>query len=137
MTNEEMAKRLKTMFNTLPEDEIFERFKEALAGVCIESLKEKDHDLNLSRHYKKCYNCLAEQFILNYIDDKSISAVLEDMASGKLYSTWVIFVEMFSTGIVSLIAKDGGKFPVVENILDNSGISIKTWVNFLISLPRR
>ena len=132
MTNEEMAKGLKTMFSTMTEDEIFERFKEALAGVCIESLKEKDHDINLSRHYKKCYNYLAEQFVLNYIDDKSISTVLEDMACDRFHNTWLVFL-----GIVRCIVKDGKKFHGIENIIDNSGISRTTWVKFFDSLPRR
>ena len=131
MTNKEMTKRLKTMFSTMTEDEIFELSKEALAEVCIESLKEKDHDINLSRHYKKCYNCLAEQFVLNYIDDKSISNVLEDMASGKFYNTWLVFL-----GVTRGIVKDGGKFHGIENIIDNSGISKTTWVNFFDILPR-
>ena len=132
MTNEEMTKRLKTMFSTMTEDEIFELSKEALAEVCIESLKEKDHDLNLSRHYKKCYNCLAEQFGLNYIDGKSISTVIDDNASGKFYNTWLVFL-----GIVRCIVKDGGKFHGIENIIDNSGISRTTWVKLFDYLPRR
>ena len=132
MTNKEMTKRLKTMFSTMTEDEIFELSKEALAEVCIESLKEKDHDLNLSRHYKKCYNCLAEQFVLNYIDDKSISNVIYDNAIGKFYNTWLVFL-----GIARCIVKDGKKFHGIENIIDNSGISRKTWVKFFDSLPRR
>lgn len=131
MTNKEMTKRLKTMFSTMTEDEIFELSKEALAEVCIESLKEKDHGLNLSRHYKKCYNYLAEKFVLNYIDGKSISAVLEDMASGKFYNTWLVFL-----GVTRGIVKDGGKFHGIENIIDNSGIPKTTWVNFFDILPR-
>ena len=132
MTNKEMTKRLKTMFSTMTEDEIFELSKEALAEVCMESLKEKDCGLNFTGKCKKCYDYLAEQFILNYTDGKSISTVIYDNTSGKFYNTWLVFL-----GIARHIVKNDGKFHGIEDIIDNSGISRKTWTKFFDSLPRR
>ena len=75
----------------MKKEEMFEACVEALAEVaqevCMKSLKEKDRDLNLTGKYKKCYNYLAEQFIRNYIDGKSMFDVMDDTMSDRFYNT--------------------------------------------------
>ena len=109
---------------------MFEACAEALAEVaqeiCMKSLKEKDCALKLTGKYKKCYDYLAEQFIRNYIDGKSMCDVMDDTMSGKFYNTWLAFLEM-----VKRVVRDGGKFRGVENIINSSGISRKNWMKFL------
>ena len=120
----------------MKKEEMFEACVEALAEVaqevCMETLKEKDRDLNLTGKCKKCYNYLAEQFIRNYIDGKSMFDVMDDTMSDRFYNTWLVFL-----GIVRLIVKDGKKFHGIENIISASGIPRKTWVIFIDAIPKR
>ena len=110
----------------MKKEEMFEVYAKAALEVCMETLKEKDHDLKLTGKCKKCYDYLAEQFIRNYIDGKSMFDVMDDTMSGKFYNTWLVFLEM-----VKRVVEDGGKFRGVENIINNSGISRKVWIKFL------
>ena len=75
-----------------------EAYVEALAEVaqetCMESLKEKDHDLNLTGECKERYDFLAEQFILTYIRGKSLFSILDDLESGKFYNTWLAVLSL-------------------------------------------
>ena len=105
---------------------------EVAQELCMESLKEKDCALKLTGKCKKCYDYIAEQFILNYINGKSMFDAMDDTMSGKFYDTW----KGFLCG-VKYVVEYGGKFHGIENILDNSGISRKTWVKFFDSLPKR
>ena len=109
--------------------------KEVFVGVaqetCMETLKEKDSTIKLTGKCKECYDYLAEQFILNYIDGKSMSDVMDDTKSDKFYNTW----KGFLCG-VKYVVKDGGKFRGslgrgIEDIVNNSGISRKVWIKFL------
>ena len=111
--------------------EMVEVFAEVDLELRVESLKEKDCDLNLTGKCKKCYDYLAEQFIRNYINGKSMFDVMDDTMSGKFYNTWLAFL-----GAVKYIVKDGGKFRGIEDIVNNSGISRKTWIKFLDQLKR-
>ena len=95
MKNGEIAKRLETLVSTMTEDELFELFTKAI---------KEDYDLNSC---KKCSDCLAEQFILNYIGSKHIFA---------------------------LMVKDAVKASGIEAVINNSGISRKTWEKIL---PKR
>lgn len=111
--------------------EMVEVFAEVALELCMETLKEKDCDLKLTGKCKKCYDYLAEQFILNYINGKSMFDVMDDTMSGKFYDTW----KGFLCG-VKYIVEDGGKFHGslgrgIEDIVNNSGISRKTWIKFL------
>ena len=104
---------------------------ECMYELCMETLKEKDCDLKLTGKYKKCYDYLAEQFILNYINGKSMLTITDDIRGGKFYNTW----KGFLCG-VKYIVEDGGKFHGsigrgIEDIVNNSGISRKTWIKFL------
>ena len=117
---------------TMKNDEISKALAEVAQEVCMKSLKEKDRDLNLTGKCKKCYNCLAEQFIRNYIDGKTMTTVMYDTMGDRFYNTWLVFL-----GIVRCIVRDDGKFHGIENIINNSGISRKTWVKFFDSLPKR
>ena len=106
--------------------EMVEVYAKAALEVCMESLKEKDCALKLTGKYKKCYDYLAEQFIRNYIDGKSMFDVMDDTMSDRFYNTWLASLKM-----VKLVVRDGGKFRGVENIINSSGISRKTWIKFL------
>ena len=115
----------------MKKEEMVEVFAEVALELCMETLKEKDRDLNLTGKCKKCYDYLAEQFIRNYIDGKSMFDVMDDTMSGKFFNTW----KGFLCG-VHYIVEDGGKFHGsigrgIEDIVNNSGISRKTWIKFL------
>ena len=99
---------------------------EVAQELCMETLREKDRDLNLTGKCKKCYDYLAEQFICNYTDGKSMFDVMGDTMGDRFYNTWLAFL-----GIVRCIVKEGGKFHGIENIINSSGISRKTWIKFL------
>ena len=108
-----------------------EVFAEAALELCMDNLKEKDHDLNLTGKCKKCYDYIAEQFILNYINGKSMFDVMDDTMSGRFYNTW----KGFLYGVKYVVEYDG-KFHGsigrgIEDIVNNSGISRKVWVKFL------
>ena len=111
--------------------EMVEVFADVALELCMENLKEKDCDLKLTGKCKKCYDYAAEQFILNYINDKSMFDVMDDVMSGKFYNTW----KGFLCG-VNYIVEGGGKLHGslgrgIEDIVNNSGISRKTWIKFL------
>ena len=114
----------------MKKEEMFEACVEALAEVaqevCMKSLKEKDCDLNLTGKCKKCYDYLAEQFIRNYVDGKNMFTIMDDTTGDRFYNTWLVFL-----GIVRCIVKEGKKFHGIENIINSSGISRKTWVIFI------
>ena len=128
---EKLAKFVKETPKEVLRKLIVETMPECMYELCIETLKEKDCDLKLTGKYKKCYDYLAEQFIPNYIDDKSMLTITDDIRSGKFYNTW----KGFLCG-VKYIVEGGGKFygsigRGIEDIVNNSGISRKTWVKFL------
>lgn len=106
--------------------EMVEAISEVAQETCMESLKEKDYDLKLTGKFKNCYDYLTEQFILNYTRGKSLFSILDDIDSGKFSNTWLAFL-----GMVKGFVKDGRNFHDIEDILNNSGISRKTWIKFL------
>ena len=111
--------------------EVVEVFAEAALELCMENLKEKDCALKLTGKCKKCYDYTAEQFILNYINGKSMFDVMDGIKSGKFYNTW----KGFLCG-VKYIVEGGGRLHgslgrSIEDIVNNSGISRKTWMKFL------
>ena len=111
--------------------EMVEVFDDVALELCMKTLKEGDCDLKLTGKCKKCYDYIAEQFILNYINDKSMFDVMDDAMSGKFYNTW----KGFLCG-VKYVVEDGGKFHGslgrgIEDIVNNSSISRKTWIKFL------
>ena len=111
--------------------EMVEVFADVALELCMKTLKEGDCDLKLTGKCKKCYDYIAEQFILNYINGKSMFDVMDDTMSGKFYNTW----KGFLCG-VNYIVEDGGKFHGslgrgIEDIVNNSGISRKIWIKFL------
>ena len=119
------------MVKSKSKDELRSAFFEAAQDFCIETLEEKDCGLNLTGKLKKCYDYLAEQFTYNYMKGKSLTNILEDTGSDKFYNTW----KGFLCG-VKYIVEDGGKFHGsigrgIEDIVNNSGISRKTWMKFL------
>ena len=106
-------------------------FAEAMYELCMETLKEGDCDLKLTGKCKKCYDYIAEQFILNYISGKSMFDVMDDAMSGKFYNTWKGFLCE-----VKYVVEYDGKFQGslgrgIEDIVNNSGISRKVWIKFL------
>ena len=116
--------------------EMVEVYAKAAQEICMETLKEKGHDLNFAGKCKKCYDYIAEQFILNYINGKSMLTITDDIRGGKFYNTW----KGFLCG-VKYIVEDGGKFHGslgrgIEDIVNNSGISRKTWIKFVDQLER-
>ena len=111
--------------------EMVEVFADVALELCMENLKEKDCDLKLTGKCKKCYDYIAEQFILNYINGKSMFDVMDDAMSGKFYNTWKGFLYG-----VKYVVEYGGKFHGslgrgIEVIVNNSGISRKVWIKFL------
>lgn len=111
--------------------EMVEVFADVALELCMKTLKEGDCDLKLTGKCKKCYDYIAEQFILNYINGKSMFDVMDDVMSGKFYNTW----KGFLCG-VNYIVEDGGKFHGsfgrgIEDIVNNSSISRKVWIKFL------
>ena len=111
--------------------EMVEVFDDVALELCMENLKEKDRDLKLTGKCKKCYDYVAEQFILNYINGKSMFDVMDDTMSGKFYNTW----KGFLCGVKYVVEYDG-KFHGslgrgIEDIVNNSSISRKVWIKFL------
>ena len=111
--------------------DVVEVFAEVALELCMDNLKEKDHALKLTGKCKKCYDYAAEQFILNYINGKSMFDVMDDTMSGKFYNTW----KGFLYGVKYVVEYDG-KFHGslgrgMEDIVNNSSISRKTWIKFL------
>ena len=129
------GEKLVKLVKETPKEELKKLFAKAIPEVmyelCMETLKERDCDLKLTSKCKKCYDYIAEQFILNYINGKSMLTITDDIRSGKFYNTW----KGFLCG-VKYIVEDGGKFHGsigrgIEDIVNNSGISRKTWIKFL------
>ena len=128
---EKLAKFVKETPREVLRKLIVEAMPECMYELCMETLKEKDCDLKLTGKCKKCYDYIAEQFILNYINGKSMFDVIDDIRSCKFYNTW----KGFLCG-VTYIVEGGGKFHGslgrgIEDIVNNSGISRKTWIKFL------
>ena len=123
------------ILNTMSEDELRLNFIEAAQDFYMETLEEKDRDLNLTGKCKKCYDYLAEQFTSNYMEGKSLFTFLEDVGRDKFYNTWLVFLEI--ARCIVRDGGDGGEFSGIGNIINNSGISRKTWLKFFDSLPRR
>ena len=116
--------------------EMVEVYAKAALEICMDNLKEKDCALKLTGKCKKCYDYIAEQFIRNYIDGKSMFDIMDDTMSDRFYNTWLASLKM-----VKHIVRDGGKFHGsigrgIEDIVNNSGISRKTWMKFLDQLER-
>ena len=129
------GEKLVKLVKETPKEELKEMFAKAIPEVmyelCMETLKERDCDLKLTGKCKKCYDYTAEQFILNYISGKSMFDVTDDIRSGKFYNTW----KGFLCGVKYVVEYDG-KFHGslgrgIEDIVNNSGISRKTWIKFL------
>ena len=129
------GEKLVKLVKETPEEELKKLFAEAMHEsmyeLCMEALKERDCDLKLTGKCKKCYDYIAEQFILNYINGKSILTITDDIRSGKFYNTW----KGFLWG-VKYVVEDGGKFHGslgrgIEDIVNNSSISRKVWIKFL------
>lgn len=129
------GEKLVKLVKETPKEELEKLFAKAIHEnmyeLCMETLKERDCDLKLTGKCKKCYDYISEQFILNYINGKSMFDVIDDIRSGKFYNTW----KGFLCG-VNYIVEDGGKFHGsigrgIEDIVNNSGISRKTWMKFL------
>ena len=129
------GEKLVKLVEETPKEELEKLFAKAIHEnmyeLCIETLEEKDRGLNLTGKCKKCYDYLAELFTYNYMKGKSLETILEDAGRGKFYNTW----KGFLCGI-KYIVEDGGKFHGsigrgIEDIVNNSGISRKTWIKFL------
>lgn len=102
---------------------------EVAVDHCVEALEKRDYDLNFSGKFKKCYYYLAEQFSLRYVkvtDTPTLIDLIDEIATDKFYNTWLVFL-----GIVKCFVKDGRNFHGIEDIVNNSRISRKTWVKFL------
>ena len=129
------GEKLVKLVKETPKEELEKLFAKAIHEnmyeLCMETLKEKDCALKLTGKCKKCYDYTAEQFILNYINGKSMFDVMDDTMSGKFYDTW----KGFLCG-VKYVVEYGGKFHGsigrgIEDIVNNSRISRKTWMKFL------
>lgn len=137
MTNKKQinVEKLVKLVEETPRKELEKLFAEAAHEssyeLCMENLKERDRDLNLTGKLKKCYDYSAEQFTYNYMKGKSVFDVLDDIRSCKFYNNW----KGFLCG-AAYVVEYGGKFHGslgrgIEDIVNNSGISKKVWVKFL------
>ena len=131
INGEKLAKFVKETPKEVLKKLVVEAMPEVMYEVCMENLKEKDCALKLTGKCKKCYDYTAEQFISNYIDGKSMFDITDDIRSGKFYNTW----KGFLCGVKYVVEYDG-KFHGsigrgIEDIVNNSGISRKTWIKFL------
>ena len=129
------GEKLVKLVKETPEEELKKMFAEAIHEnmheLCMKTLEEGDCDLKLTGKCKKCYDYAAEQFILNYIDGKSMLTIIDDTSSGKFYNTW----KGFLCGAKYIVEYDG-KFHGslgrgIEGIVNNSRISRKVWIKFL------
>ena len=124
------GEKLVKLVKETPEEELKKMFAEAIHEnmyeLCMKTLKEGDCDLKLTGTCKKCYNYIAEQFILNYISDKSMLTITDDIRSGKFYNTWKGLLYA-----VKYVVEYDGKFRGIEDIVNNSSISRKVWIKFL------
>lgn len=85
---EKLVKFVKETPMEVLEKGIAEVMPECMYELCAENLKEKDRDLKLTGRVKECYDSLKEQFILTYIEGKSMFDVIDGISSGKFYNTW-------------------------------------------------
>ena len=129
------GEKLVKLVEETPEEELKEMFAKAIHEnmyeLCMETLKEGDGDLKLTGKCKKCYDYTAEQFILHYISGKSMFDVTDSIRSSIFYNNWKSFLDG-----VKYIVEKGGKFHgslgrYIEDMVNNSGISRKTWIKFL------
>ena len=129
------GEKLVKLVKETPKEELEKLFAEAIHEnmyeLCMKTLKDGDCDLKLTGKCKKCYDYIAEQFILNYINGKSMFDVMDDVMSGKFYNTW----KGFLCG-VKYVVEYNGKFHGslgrgIEDIVNNSSISRKVWIKFL------
>ena len=129
------GEKLVKLVKETPKKELEEMFAKAIHEnmykLCMETLKERDRDLKLTGKCKKCYDYAADQFILNYISGKDMLTITDGIRSCKFYNTWKGFL-----CAANYIVEDGGKFHGsigrgIEDIINNSGISRKTWIKFL------
>ena len=111
--------------------EMVEVFADVALELCMKTLKEGDCDLKLTGKCKKCYDYIAEQFILGYISGKSMLTITDDVMSGKFYNTW----KSFLYGVKYVVEYDGKLHGSlgrgIEDIVNNSSISRKVWIKFL------
>ena len=129
------GEKLVKLVKETPKEELKKLFAKAIHEnmyeLCMETLKERDRDLKLTGKCKKCYDYVAEQFSLNYIDGKSMATITDDIRSCKFYNTW----KGFLCGVKYVVEYDG-KFHGslgrgIEGTVNNSGISRKTWIKFV------
>ena len=136
------GEKLVKLVKETPKEELKKLFAkaahESMYELCMENLKERDCDLKLTGKCKKCYDYAAKLFIPSYIDSKEPSTlgdfifdITGDIRDGKFYNTW----QGFLYG-VKYVVEYGGKFHGslgrgIEDIVNNSGISRKTWIKFL------
>ena len=129
------GEKLVKLVKETPEEELKKLFAEAMHEskyeLCMETLKERDGDLKLTGKCKKCYDYSAEQFILSYINGKSMFDLMDDAMSGKFYNTWKSFLYVVK-GVVEDDEEPHCSFGRrIEGVVNNSGISRKFWIKFL------
>ena len=89
MTEAERNKAFAKACAEMIEAEMVETIAEVAQETCMKSLREKDGALKLSNgRVKELYDSLIEQFILTYIEGKSLWMIMDDLESGKFYNTW-------------------------------------------------
>ena len=129
------GEKLVKLVKETPEEELKKIYAitkhECMYELCMKTLKEGDCDLKLTGKCKRCYDYAAEQFSLGYIRGKSILTITDDVRSGKFYNTWKGFLHA-----VKYIVDYDGEFHSgfgrnIEDVVNNSGISRKTWIKFL------
>ena len=93
-------------------------------GAMDENWEPVNHLLS-AKENERCWKYLAEQFIMNVIRAATYDRSLA-RDEDSLFSLWLSFLQT-----VECVVRYGQKNKGIENIVNNSGISIETFVMFL------
>lgn len=101
------------------------REKDIKRGFMDENWKPFNHLLS-AKENERCWNYLAQQFMLNILDINGIDRRYRE--GDRFYNTWLAFLGM----VEALVTHEGIKTPLkgIESIVNNSGVARKTWVKF-------
>lgn len=102
------------------------RARDIKRGFMNENWEPSNHQLS-AEETERCWNRLAQNFMLNMLDIYGIDWMQGNV--GTFYNTWLAFLG----AVDAIVAHEGIKTRLkgIENIINNSGISRKTWIMFL------
>lgn len=105
------------------------REKDIQLKAMNENFEPFNHLLSAEEN-KRCWYYLAKQYVLNTLNiavkNKTLQYYEPAIFSNKFYDTWIAFLQA-----VENVVRYGQKNKGIENIVNHSGISRKTWIMFL------